>query len=151
MTEQTPPLLPPEHLPPIRTQTDLDLHWQALMGPLGFSRPSLWVLFLDADGGCAGPLTMIDEIPARPDHELLVTLLRMCAEVVDENLEPGGRVAFLRSRPGPGAVDADDRAWAGGLLQAAREVGVPCEPVHLATDERVTVVAFDDLTGRDTG
>jgi len=151
MTNPTPPMLPPGDLPAIRTQADLDLRWRALMGPLGFSRPSLWVMFLDPAGGCAGPLTQIDRIPARPDHRLLVSLLRTCAEVVHEDLEPGSRVAFLRSRPGPGAVDADDRAWAGGLVAAARTVGVPCEPVHLATDERVTVVAFDDLTRRATG
>lgn len=151
MTPDIPPLLPPDEMPAIHTQADLDRHWRALMGPLGFSRTLLWVMFIDPAGRCTGPLSQIEEIPPQPDELLLTNLLKICAEVIDESLQPGSRVAFLRSRPGSGTVTGDDLAWARGLTEAAQAVGVRCEPVHLATDERVTVLAYDDLARRAAG
>ncbi|HZJ07769.1 MAG TPA: hypothetical protein VFD59_20255 [Nocardioidaceae bacterium] len=148
MTSDIPPLLPPGDMPAIHTQADLDRHWRALMGPLGFSQPLLWMMFISPDGRCDGPLTQIEEIPLQPDEFLLTNLLGICAQIIDESLTSGTRVAFLRSRPGSGTVNAEDIAWARGVTEAARAAGVPCEPFHLATDERVTVVAYDDLTRR---
>lgn len=54
-------------------------------------------------------------------------------------------VALLLSRPGPAAVTAADRTWAVGLTQAAGRAAIPLEPLHLATDEAVRVIAPDDL------
>ena len=143
-----PPLLPPEDMPAIKTQSDLARHWRALMGPLGFSRPVLWLMFLDPSGRCDGMVTQVDEIPETSDPELLANLLGICAQVIDSELQPGSRVAFLRSLPGPRELTDGDRSWARGLLDAAREAGLPCEPVHLATDEAVRVIALDDLEER---
>lgn len=148
MTNEIPPLLRPDDLPPIRSQSDLERHWRALMGPLGFSKRTLWLMFVAPDGATVGRLTQIDLVPARPVQRLLDQLLRTCAEMVEHDLPAGTTVAFLRSRPGRGPVDDEDVAWASGLLSAARTVGVPCEPVHVANDERLVVVAPDHLTGR---
>lgn len=114
------------------------------MGPLGFSRPALWLQFLTIDGRADGMITKIEDVPARPDEALLHNLMRVCGQMLDSDLR-GGKTAFLWSRPGRGIMTDDDRAWARGLTAAAHNAGVPCEPVHLATDEELRVFAPDDL------
>jgi hypothetical protein len=151
MTNQTPPLLPPGDMPPIRTQLDLHTHWCALMGPLGFTKRTLWLMFVGPDGRVDGPLTQIDLVPARPAQRMLDQLLRTCAEILERDLPPGTTMAFLRSRPGSGQVGDEDVVWAAGLLEAADAVGVRCLPVHMANDERVAVVPVDRLLRRATG
>ena len=144
MNDDIPPLLPPEDMPPIRNQQDLHEHWRALMGPLGFAQATLWLQFVTIDDRVDGLITRIDDLPSRPDVRLLENLLTICGEVLDNEV-PGGRVAFLYSRPGPRRVTDDDRAWARGLRTAARKAGVPCAPIHLANDEQLQVLAPDDL------
>jgi hypothetical protein len=48
-------------------------------------------------------------------------------------------------------VGDEDVAWATALLDAADAAGVPCRPVHVANDERVAVVAAEDLLRRAAG
>lgn len=144
-------LLPPGDLPPIRSQSDLHRHWCALMGPLGFSKRTLWLMFVGPDGAAHGPLTQIDLVPARPLQRLLDQLLRTCAEIIDRDLPAGTTVAFLRSRPGSGPVGDEDTAWAVGLLDAATAAGVPCRPMHMANDDRLEVVPLDHLSRRAAG
>ncbi|HET6625931.1 MAG TPA: hypothetical protein VFG63_06040 [Nocardioidaceae bacterium] len=144
MNDDIPPLQRPEDMPPVHSQADLHRHWRALMGPLGFTRPALWLHLLTADDRAEAMITKIDELPDRPDDRLLTNLLWVCAELL-ENDVPGGKVAFLYSRPGSRLITDDDRAWARGLTSAARRAGVPCAPVHLANDEELRVFAPDDL------
>lgn len=151
MPNEIPPLLPPGDLPPIRTQLDLHEHWRALMGALGFSKRTLWLMFVSPDGRVDGPITQIDLVPVRPSQRLLDQLLLTCAEILRHDLPRGTTVAFLRSRPGSGEVGEEDVAWAAGLLAAADAAGVPCRPVHMANDDRVAVVAADELLGRAAG
>ena len=146
--DQIPPLLPPHRMPPVHDDAALLRHWRALMGPLGFSKPALWLMFLGADGRLDGPVTQIDEIPDDPDDTALTMILRLCAQVIDDGIVPGTRVAFLRSRPGGATFTESDLSWADGLRRAARRVGVRCEPVHVASDERVRLVTYDDLGDR---
>ena len=140
--DEIPPLQRPEDMPPVRSQADLHRTWRALMGELGFGSTLLWLMFIDSDDRCAGMLTQIEDLPARPDRELLDALMEVCARILEDG---GGRVAFLRSRPGSRLVTADDRAWGAGLTTAASRTGVACAPVHLATDEAVLLLAADDL------
>lgn len=132
-----------DHL--ITSQADLEQTWRTLMEPLGFSRTSLWIVFLHPDGR---PHKTLIEVPA-PDHmtapdpaapELLDLLHEWTTHEV-----PGGRVAFLRTRPGRGGLSPADKLWAATLYAAARVAGVPSEVVHVANDDQLVPVPLDDL------
>jgi hypothetical protein len=129
--------------PTIRTQADLEEAWRHLMGPWGYGGASTW-LMLVLDDEVIPHLTEIAECEDPPEPEGidgLADILRM----LDEEIAPGARVAFLRSRPGADVVTDTDRAWASGLYDAARRAGVPAEVVHLATRGSVRAIPPDDL------
>lgn len=110
MDDDIPPLLPIHEVPPLRTQADLHRQWRAMMGPLGFSRRRLWLLFLAPDDRPTELLMQIDDVPDQPRPGETDALLRLCQEVLTEH--GLGRVAVLLSRPGEGTVRASDRRWA---------------------------------------
>lgn len=128
---------------PITCQADLEGVWRLLMQPLGFGGTSLWFLAVDPDGRVHPHLTQIEECPdpPPPPEEMLGTLSAIHA--VLDDLVPGARIAFLRSRPGRRGVDAHDRAWARSLYGAARAIGAPVEVIHLATDDDVWPLPAD--------
>ena len=138
-----PPLLPIHEVPPLRTQADLHRQWRAMMGPLGFGRRRLWVLFLERDDRPTELLLQIDDVSEHPRDGEADSLVRLCREVLREH--DLGRVAVLLSRPGEGSVRRSDRAWGRALLDAARELDVPLAPVHLANDETLVPLTGDDL------
>lgn len=130
---------------PITSQADLEQVWRRLMEPLGFTRTSLWIVFLQADGL---PVKTLIEVPVPermlapdPSAPELLDLL----ETWTSTRVPGGRVAFLRTRPGRGGLDPGDRLWAAALYRAAQIAMVPCEVVHVANDERLLPVPLDEL------
>lgn len=129
----------------INNQADLEQVWRGLMEPLGFSRTSLWIVFLHPDGQ---PHKTLIEVPATdrmaaPDPTA-PELLDLLGEWTTERV-PGGRVAFLRTRPGRGGLDQSDRLWAAALYAAAQVAGVPCEVVHAANDDRLVPVPLDEI------
>lgn len=129
----------------INNQADLEQVWRGLMEPLGFSRTSLWIVFLHPDGR---PHKTLIEVPA-PDRmaapdPTAPELLDLLGEWTTERV-PGGRVAFLRTRPGRGGLDQSDRLWAAALYAAAQVAGVPCEVVHAANDDRLVPVPLDEI------
>ncbi len=109
-----------DQMPPVRSQDDLDRHWRALMGKLGFAH--------------------------RPEPTTLTNLMDLLGRLLGD--EPSGTVAFLLARPGLDPITPADRDWAAALTRAAAVAGVPIEPVHLATDHAVRVFAPDDLASR---
>ncbi len=132
-----------DHL--ITCQADLERVWCGLMEPLGFSRTSLWVVFIHPDGRphktlieVPVPDTLVAPDPTAP--ELLDLLREWTTGAV-----PDGRVAFLRTRPGRGGLDDGDRLWAAALYAAAQVAGVPCEVVHAANDDRLVPVPLDEI------
>ncbi|WP_340537850.1 hypothetical protein [Nocardioides sp. GXZ039] len=133
----------PPFRPIIRTQADLERTWRQLMGPWGFSRASLWLMFIDAEDRAVPSLTEIQDCDDLPDAAMLDNLAGMAARLLAD-CDPGGRLAVLRSRPGDGITE-HDRAWARGLVQACRSAGVPTEVVHLATHGEVKPLPYDDL------
>ncbi len=139
-----PTLGPPAELPPIRNSDDLCLRWRALMGPLGFGRPRLWIAFLAPDNMMSAQLTQIEEIPRSADPDMCRPLLEMCQHIVGRD-GAGGSVAFLLTRPGRHPMDDADRSWACGLTSAAQHLGVSMWPVHFANDVELRVFAPDDL------
>lgn len=132
--------------PVIRTQSDLQQAWRRLMGPWSFSGPSIWMMLIEDDA----PIPQITEISEATDPfvpgdgmEGFVDLLRLLADEV----APGARFAFLRSRPGQGFLTGEDRAWAQALYAAARRADVPCEMVHLATRGAISPIPWDEVAG----
>lgn len=130
--------------PIIRSQADLHDTWAVLMGPLGFSGRSIWLMLIQADDRPIPQLTQIEDADRLPSHEenrgFAETLRMLVTEVV-----PGGRVAFLRSRPGGGGLTAEDKAWARSLYDAARTAGVAVEVVHRACDVDLVPVPLDEV------
>jgi len=129
----------------INNQADLEQVWRGLMEPLGFTRASLWIVFLHPDGR---PHKTLIEVPA-PNSTMVPDptapeLLTLLEEWTTQRV-PGGRVAFLRTRPGRGGLDRSDRMWAAALYAAAQVAGVPCEVVHAANDDRLVPVPLDEI------
>lgn len=129
--------------PVIRSQADLETAWRHLMQPLGFDSPSLWLMVVCDDDRPLPQLTELartNPLPTEQDRDALAHLMPLVARSI-----PGVRLAFLRSRPGAGSPDDSDRAWAELLYDVAREAGVACEVVHVATDETVAPVPMDSV------
>lgn len=127
--------------PTVRSQADLEKVWRHLMRPLGFGGGSIWMLRLEPGGRVVPHLLEIAEAELAPEEpDAFAGLLEDL-----EGVDPGGSYAFLRSRPGPGGVTSDDRAWARFLYAAGRAAGVRLEVVHLATDTDVVPLPADEV------
>jgi hypothetical protein len=125
---------------PIHTAADLYRCWQEQMSPLGFTERRLYLVFLDDERRALPELHEISGVPVRPTTEDADALLRMLAHFRDQLA-----IAILLARPGRHPMDADDRAWALALVEAARRFEMPLEPLHLATDCALVPFAGDDL------
>jgi hypothetical protein len=129
--------------PTIRGQQDLEDAWRYLMSPLGFSGTSLWFMLIDADDQPVPQVTQIDDAARAPTPAEIAGLADVIGELRDEHV-PGGRVAFLRSRPGRPALTREDRAWARALYGIGQVSDLPVEVVHLACDVDVVPLPMDD-------
>ena len=138
----------PHEMPTIRNSDDLCLRWRALMGPLGFGRPRLWLGFLEPEGKMNAQLTQIEDIPGWADSTMCGSLLELCGYIVSRN-GAGGSVAILLTRPGRNPMDDADRSWARALTSAAEQYGISMWPVHFANDVELRVFAPDDLQSSD--
>lgn len=135
--------------PVIRSQAELERVWRHLMEPLGFATRSLWLMVIEDDDRPIPHLTELTDLSERPDPRSardVTELVRRLGEAL-----PRARVAFLLSRPdkgppeSPAVPDSSDQAWAAVVYAAARDGGVPCEVLHLATDEAVLPIPGDSL------
>ncbi len=113
------------------------------MEPLGFGGFSVWMMLIERDGRPLPQVTQIEDAEAPPDSDQAANLATVLGSLIE--MVPGGSVAFLRSRPGRGGVDAQDRAWATALYAACRTAGVASEIVHVATDRMLVPLPPDDL------
>jgi hypothetical protein len=127
-------------LPTLRTQSDVETMWRRLMTPLGFGSPSLWMVVIEGDRPVPKILEIV-ELGEPPDSEEVESFAKLLAGLAD----PGTRFALLRSRPGGGRPNADDRAWASSLYEAGRLAGARLEVIHLAHDHDVLPLTADDL------
>src|SRR3990170_2966973 len=120
-----PPLASPEDAPPVRSDTDLLVRWRQLMGPWGFGRRSLWVLWFNGEGTQLPLVVPVDDIPESPDEQFLVNLMGIVDEVAcaDEAQSPI-TVAMALSRPGSSRLTDSDRRWARSLRDHACRAGV---------------------------
>jgi hypothetical protein len=133
--------------PVVTTQAELEAVWRHLMEPLapdgGFAGHSLWMLRLGPDRRPHPQLVEISGCEGSPDEQMrdgLADVIRLL-----DSDDPGGSFAFLRSRPGRGGIDADDRRWASFVHGAGRSADVRLEVVHVATDDGVTAVPLDEI------
>jgi hypothetical protein len=138
----------PQEMPAIRNSDELCLRWRALMGPLGFGSPRLWIAFLGRDNIMSAQLTQIEDIPGRADAKVCGSLLEMCRHIVGRD-GAGGSVAMLLARPGRNPMDDADRSWARCLTSAADQLKICMWPVHFANDAELRVFAPDDLVTKD--
>ena len=106
-------------------------------------------MLIDTDDRALPQLTEIGDAVDVPDDAQVAQLGTFIGMLVSDVL-PGGRVAFLRSRPGSDGVTDADRSFAAALYAATTAAGVPAEVVHLATDVAVTPLPMDDVLLRDS-
>jgi hypothetical protein len=141
-----PPLTAPDDAPPVRTDADLLVRWRQLMGPWGFGRRSLWLLWFD-DDGCQLPVVApIDDIPDLPDERFVGNLMYIVDQVARaDEAQATTTVAMALSRPGSSRVTDSDRRWARALRARAEHDGVALWPVHLATRGVVRPLTLDDI------
>lgn len=141
-----PMLLDPDHMPRIETAEDLYRHWRALMGPLDFVAPAIWLGFIADDGYFERCLQKIEPLPLYPD-DIVDRLITICERVVSSYTEEGesASVALLLTRPGSARLTAADRAWARALSKAAHDRGLHLHPLYIATDQGLGPIAPDDL------
>lgn len=135
------------YCPTIRTQADLEQTWRHLMEPLGFGGHSLWFMFIGADDRPYPGLTEVTDSEEVPAPDELAALGEWLASLLPE-VTPGGRIAFLLSRPGRDGVTARDRSFAAALYSATRGAGVATDVVHLATDVAVLPLPMDEALSR---
>jgi hypothetical protein len=146
MSPDTPPLLPPDQMPAVRTVADLTSTWRALMGDLDFTERRLWLLFLETGGRLAGPLLTLDDLPDGPYDLEVDEVVTVCRDILD-GPGGGGSVAMLLTRPGREAWHVGDRAWARYLTAATHRLGGQVWPVHRANERQLAVVRPEDLGG----
>lgn len=130
----------------LRTQADIQRMWELLMGPLGFSRTSLWVTFVGRDDEPILQIVRIDEMEGQepPSPEQADQLFAMLSQVALETGDIAGFV-FLLSRPGRGGLLPADRVIAKWLLDGSQRAGIRSHPVHVANDVAILAIAPDDL------
>ncbi|WP_291522783.1 hypothetical protein [Branchiibius sp. NY16-3462-2] len=124
----------------VRTDADLLETWRNLMGPFGFSKRSLWLIFIEEDGRLSPVILPIDGIPGEPDKQLLRNLAMVVRETIRRELPTSA--AFLLSRPGAAAVQDTDRHWAEQLAAAVDQELAPW-PMYLATNDGVRLLAAE--------
>ena len=140
LTDEIPPLLPPDEMPAMTSPAAVHGQWRALMGPLGFDRSSLWTQLIGPDRRCVG-LVEVDDLPRVPHRDEVADIVRHLAA----SGGPDTSLAFLLARPGVDGLRASDLAWARTLLAVCAELGLRCEPVHVACDAWLVPVTPDDL------
>ena len=86
--------------PVLTTQSQLEDAWRELMGPWSYGGHSVWMMLI-VDDRPLPQLTEIADAAHPPDTEQLDGLAKLLA-MLDREVAPGLRVAFLRSRPGKG-------------------------------------------------
>lgn len=133
-SDDIPPRLSPDEMPPFTDQASVEFAWRSLMGRLGFSSPQLWLLFVHGDR--PGHLLHVDDVPLCPSPAEQATIAQFLDHLVDDRRS----CAFLFARPGGPGRTAGDLAW-------ARTLASICDrwPVHLANDVELRVAAPDDL------
>ena len=129
---------------PVRTQADLERLWRTLVEPLGFVGGALWVMAIGADDVPTEVMMEIRDEGVDPTPEEASSFGAFLAHL-SPDVPDGSRWAFLRCRPGLGGANAADRALVAALVAGCRAAGVATEVAHLATDDTLVPLPYDEL------
>ncbi len=128
---------------PLETDDDVLGRIDLLLDQDSRRRRSLTLLFLSGDGVQLPVVVPIDDVPERPDPELVGNLCGIIASVFDQAV-PDGSAVFALTRPGSAGMDESDRHWVRALHEAAGECRVPIRLICLATPADVRQLTLDD-------
>jgi hypothetical protein len=128
---------------PVITDTDVLRRVDCLLDHASRSRRSLWLLFLSGEGVQLPAVIPIDDVPDRPEPQLVSNLCGVISDVLDD-VAPGGSAVVALTRPGEETVTADDRRWFHALYDAASQRGTPVRMLCLATRFSVRQLTLDD-------
>lgn len=133
-------------LTPIRTPEDLAAAWNLIDGGFGYSAPQIFILIIEADGTVTPTIIQIydAEVGGEPEGDLLATLVRRLAQVVELNA-PGGSVAILKARPGPPTLTSSDHRWLHGLHRHLCAAPFTSHRLFFASDAGAAPVPPDAL------
>jgi hypothetical protein len=129
---------------PVRTQADLEQLWRSLVEPLGFAGGALWVLGIGADDLPTRVLMEIRDEGFEPTPDEASSFGAFLAHLAPD-VPVGTRWAFLRCRPGHGGPRAADRELVAALVAGCRAAGVATDVAHLATDDTLVPLPYDEL------
>ena len=129
---------------PVLSAVELTARWSDLLEPPVFGARSLWLAWVRTDGFMLPIVTPIDDIPLRPEPDLMPGLRRLHEAVTAAEPEPL-HLATALCRPGSPLLSADDTAWAATLRA---EVGDRIDggwSLHLAAGGSVVPVGDPPL------
>jgi hypothetical protein len=129
---------------PVRSAVELTARWADMLEPPVFGARQLWLAWVGDDGLMLPIVTPIDDIPLRPEPDLLPGL-RSLHEAVAGSQAGRMHLALALCRPGRPAVLPDDAAWAEALRE---EVGAHVDgtwSLHLAAGGSVLPIVNPPL------
>ncbi len=117
---------------PVRTDQDVLDRVAAIIDPAARGQRTLWLFFLDADGGQANLVVPIDDIPEHPVAAMIGNVCSIASEALGQR-GPGGSVVITLSRPGTTRLTESDRYFLRALLHGARAHATSVRMFCLAT------------------
>ncbi|MEO7017488.1 MAG: hypothetical protein ABI130_02790 [Leifsonia sp.] len=98
-------------------------------------REKLWGLFLGPDLKPARLIIPIEDLPPRPDRQLVESSAHALAEIL--RMLGGGSVILVRERPGPPGIEPIDAEWAHAFRSAFAIKHAPLRAIVLSHDSGV--------------
>jgi hypothetical protein len=128
---------------PLRTDDDILARVDELIGPEDRRRHSLWLFFFDREMRQMPVVVPIDDVPDRPDPQLVGNTCWIITQVLADT-EPGGSAVIALTRPGPAKFGAIERHWHSALVDQGRRHGTPLRMLCLATSDGTRELAPPD-------
>ena len=129
---------------PVRSAVELTARWSDMLEPPVFGARQLWLAWVGDDGVMLPIVTPIDDLPLRPERDVMPGLRSLHEAVAGS--QPGPvHLAMALCRPGRSAVLPDDAVWAEGLRE---EVGAHVDgtwSLHLAAGGSVLPIVNPPL------
>jgi hypothetical protein len=117
---------------PIVTDQDVLDRVAAIIDPAARSNRTLWLFFIDSEGGQANLVVPIDNVPERPAAGMISNVCYIASEALTQ-CEPGGSVVITLSRPGTARLTESDRHFLRALQHGASTHATSVRMLCLAT------------------
>jgi hypothetical protein len=117
---------------PVITDHDVLDRVAAIIDPTARHSRTLWLFFLDAEGGQANLVVPIDDVPERPSADMIGNVCYVAAEAIAQS-PPGTSVVITLSRPGTIRLTDADRHFLRALQHGASTHGTSIRMLCLAT------------------